>query len=701
MLLLFLDLETSGLNSYTDQVIEIAGVIVDLNKQDFSYKIVSQFDDLVRLRQKLDDKITRITGLTDLELETAKNLNQVQQNWFDWLSPYEKELSVIVGHSVNFDLGFLKNENWFLPENYKVIDTLDLAKIIFPHFSAVNLEFLIAKLDIVITESSDKKMLPHRAGFDTLCCVELFKKVLSNLQDFNYPKEFHTYLQKYFLPLDLNFFDTKKAPLEVEVIDSNQNLKVFKIDFSGQEISPSISIRINQLGSLKIVDSLNQVLGFELPLHLSLVVAQLYVINFLQISNRDWHYKFHAQGKNGFKLLQIILNIVSPDSGSLENDDSTKVVLGQFENIITQIRFLTEIEHNTTNLVDYLEIYRDIYSLIKPTDKAILEIQKILSSYDFLLFNLQSFWQNNEYNYNPRQSFPEEKIIQNKFIEFCELLKNLQNFSFSAENILLAELKFKIVQALENMVSLDPKQNYIFRFFNSVLTINESKVDFDLSKYLASSWKQFSSLEIQTYLNPEDFELLISLAGLKKLFEDQKIEIKFLHESENKIDLPNKTLPRDNSIEIPTLVDFYREKLELAKTTNKPVIILCGQNSTLRDSQRVLTGSFEVKDYLLLGESGSLTKVGSKLVRNFVGLAVVKMNDFNYLLKLSDLPEFEEIWIVNQPFLWVQKYWQNLSKQSSEPEYYLSSLKRLYVQSQANYFSSMTGKQVNFLRAYK
>jgi len=700
MLILFLDLETSGLNSYTDQVIEIAGVIIDLNKKDFSYKIVSQFDDLVKLRQKLDDKITRITGLSDLELETANPQSIVQENWYNWLLPFEKDIVAVVGHSINFDLGFLKNENWWLPENYKLIDTLDLAKIIYPYFSAVNLEFLVAKLELEVKGLSDEKMLPHRATFDTLCCVELFQKVLQNLVMINYPQSFYSYFKRYFLPLNLDFFDIKDIPQNLKTRSPKKTKEILKIDFSGQQISQNIVSELNQLGKPESLDALDSVMAIELPNHLSLVVAQFYVINFLQTLKNKWHYKFHAQGKNGSKFLQVLLDVLNPRIKIQNSQENQDAVLGQFENIITQIRSLSEIQYNITGLIEYLEIYRDIYSLINPTDKAILEIQKILSSYDFLLFNLQSFWQSGEYQYDPNRFFPEEKIIQNKFIEFCELLKKLRNSRFNEGSSVLENLSKKIIESLDSLEPLDTRKSYTFRIFGSTLTINIAKVNFDLENYLAESWKNFAKVEVQTYLNPEDFELLLSLAGLKKLFEDKKITISHLADFQNKVELINRSVSKESSPELVPLVDFYKEKLALAKSTEKPIIILGGQNSTLRDSQRVLTANFEVKDYLLLGESGSLTKIGSKLVRDYVGLVVIKINDFNFLLKLLDLPEFEEIWIVNQPFFWVHKYWQNLSKHSSESEYFLFSLKRIYVQAQANYFGNQVKKKIFFLRAY-
>ena len=53
MLLLFVDTETSDLTPTKGQVIEIAGVLVELDEKTLDIKVINQFDSLVRIRNKL------------------------------------------------------------------------------------------------------------------------------------------------------------------------------------------------------------------------------------------------------------------------------------------------------------------------------------------------------------------------------------------------------------------------------------------------------------------------------------------------------------------------------------------------------------------------------------------------------------------------------------------------------------------------
>ena len=190
MLFLFLDSETTGLLK-SDQIMEIGAILVDLEEQNWQMKKISEFETLVKINVEIDDKISRITGIDNKLLSNAPKLQPAQELWQNWLQnqiqnwqngsnleKHESELVetklqnteseilknlqkdcqiAIIGHSLGFDLGFLRREDWFLPQNFVTIDTLDLSKIFLPFVDAVNLEFLTKKLNLKI-ENCDLKI---------------------------------------------------------------------------------------------------------------------------------------------------------------------------------------------------------------------------------------------------------------------------------------------------------------------------------------------------------------------------------------------------------------------------------------------------------------------------------------------------------------------------------------------------------------
>ncbi len=146
--ILFIDCETTDVTPLSGQIIELAGVVVEVDLVNLNLKVLDQFTTLVKNRGIWDERIQRLTGITELDLQKAPALMVCQEQWANWLEPWLAECGFICGHSVDFDLRFLRAESWLLPDAAKVIDTLPISKILFTYLSAVNLETLVAKLDL-------------------------------------------------------------------------------------------------------------------------------------------------------------------------------------------------------------------------------------------------------------------------------------------------------------------------------------------------------------------------------------------------------------------------------------------------------------------------------------------------------------------------------------------------------------------------
>ena len=70
-----LDLETSGLSSENDHIIEIGATRFDDNK------ITDSFQTCLKIDQPLDPIVTHITGITDADLENAPRLEDVKDDF--------------------------------------------------------------------------------------------------------------------------------------------------------------------------------------------------------------------------------------------------------------------------------------------------------------------------------------------------------------------------------------------------------------------------------------------------------------------------------------------------------------------------------------------------------------------------------------------------------------------------------------------
>lgn len=91
-----LDIETTGLSSEYDSIIEIGAIKISEDK------IIDEFQSFVAYDDELPEFITELTGITDEMLADAPSANEVIRNFDVFVGD-----NVIVGYNVNFDINFL------------------------------------------------------------------------------------------------------------------------------------------------------------------------------------------------------------------------------------------------------------------------------------------------------------------------------------------------------------------------------------------------------------------------------------------------------------------------------------------------------------------------------------------------------------------------------------------------------------------
>ena len=114
------DIETTGLSPAKDEIIEIGAIKVQNNK------IIETYNELININRKLPSFITKLTGITDDMIKNGRMPTLVLKEFVDFT-----QNNIIIGHNVNFDLGFLINKcrkylNYNLDNDY--IDTMFLAR---------------------------------------------------------------------------------------------------------------------------------------------------------------------------------------------------------------------------------------------------------------------------------------------------------------------------------------------------------------------------------------------------------------------------------------------------------------------------------------------------------------------------------------------------------------------------------------------
>jgi len=163
-----LDVETTGLNPQGgDVVIEIAAQKVH------GRDVVAEYVSLVKTDREIPAEATKVHGITKADIDReGKDVAEVLPELLTFIGD-----TVIVGHNVNFDLGFI-NEHLKklslspLPNQY--LDTLEIAK-----------RYLILasyRLSNVAAYLKVPQPSAHRALIDVITTREVFYKLIERAQ---------------------------------------------------------------------------------------------------------------------------------------------------------------------------------------------------------------------------------------------------------------------------------------------------------------------------------------------------------------------------------------------------------------------------------------------------------------------------------------------------------------------------------------
>lgn len=162
------DVETTGLSAVYDTIIELAAVKV------IDGEIVERFERFANPHHPLSSTTTELTGITDDMVKDAPEVEEVIRDFRDFIGD-----AVLVAHNASFDMGFFyeASKKAALPSiAYPVIDTLELARFLYPELRNHRLNTLAKKFNIELTQH-------HRAIYDTEATAHLFNQLLKDAMD--------------------------------------------------------------------------------------------------------------------------------------------------------------------------------------------------------------------------------------------------------------------------------------------------------------------------------------------------------------------------------------------------------------------------------------------------------------------------------------------------------------------------------------
>jgi len=154
-----LDVETTGFNPTSDDIIEIA--IIKMDGPD----IVDEFSSFARPRKPISARITELTTITDDDVVGAPTTSELAPKIRTFIGDCP-----ILAHNASFDRSFVEATCGTLPGAW--LDSIEITRIAFPHLRAHNQEALVAEF------LPDKTAGLHRALNDVEALAHLWRMSL-------------------------------------------------------------------------------------------------------------------------------------------------------------------------------------------------------------------------------------------------------------------------------------------------------------------------------------------------------------------------------------------------------------------------------------------------------------------------------------------------------------------------------------------
>jgi DNA polymerase-3 subunit epsilon len=206
-----LDLETTGLDPTYDEIIEIAAIKYSNGEK------ISEFTTMVKPQNKINEYITKLTGITNEMVNNAPRIEKVLPDLMKFLGD-----SVIVAHNANFDINFLYDNNKIcFNESFtnNFIDTMRISRRLFKDIRH--------RLVDLVNEFKISSNVQHRAMAD----CEVTQKVYEHMR--NYCNANNIDINTFVTTSHGKSFDIKDFRPETEVFDISHPIYGMSVCFTG------------------------------------------------------------------------------------------------------------------------------------------------------------------------------------------------------------------------------------------------------------------------------------------------------------------------------------------------------------------------------------------------------------------------------------------------------------------------------------
>ncbi|MBC8061431.1 MAG: PolC-type DNA polymerase III, partial [Clostridiaceae bacterium] len=163
------DIETTGLSSSNDNIIEIGAVKI------VNGIVTEYFSEFVNPGRTIPYKIVELTSITDDMVKDAPKINEILPRFIDFAKD-----CILVAHNATFDVSFVKRfcKELNIPFNFGIMDTIPLAKFLYPELNRFKLNVVAKHLGISLVNH-------HRAVDDAGATAKILLHSFNLLNEMN------------------------------------------------------------------------------------------------------------------------------------------------------------------------------------------------------------------------------------------------------------------------------------------------------------------------------------------------------------------------------------------------------------------------------------------------------------------------------------------------------------------------------------
>jgi DNA polymerase III epsilon subunit family exonuclease len=138
-----LDVETTGLSPWRDQIVEIAALRFALDGSE-----IGELSQLVHPRRRIPEAARRVHGITNEMVHGMPSINVVLPEFLEFIAD---GCGVLLAHNADFDAAFVKaalSYSRFRPASLPVVDTIPLFRTLQPQSTGFRLSDLAKDLSL-------------------------------------------------------------------------------------------------------------------------------------------------------------------------------------------------------------------------------------------------------------------------------------------------------------------------------------------------------------------------------------------------------------------------------------------------------------------------------------------------------------------------------------------------------------------------